>query len=151
MAASRRPLGEWMLAAAGIVVVVALAADLRRLWDPRAFVRLRYRCATAPIRVDSALRLLQASEVWRELRPYFCRPQYIDHWRVGCWRFFAYEAAWGGRPATAVFAVRLARWRQAVAGAIVDDATDAVLLERTAPRKLGWRRQAALALSGSRL
>lgn len=125
----------WALSALGLLLVVALSPDLREAWHSGRIRVWRYNCATASIPVDSALHLLHESDPWTTMRPYLRTLRHSDHWRAGCWRFFTFDATWENRSATAVFAVRTARRQRAVTGAIVDDTTDAVVLEDTSIRR----------------
>lgn len=141
----------WALTGLGLLLVVALSPHLRGAWHPGRIRAWRYNCATTSIPVDSALHLLHTSGPWTTMRPYLRTLRHSDHWRAGCWRFFTFDATWESRSATAVFAVRTA-WRQrAVTGAIVDDTTDAVVLEDTSIRRSRLVGQPVLSVLGLRV
>jgi len=130
--AADAPARVWVLGMAGLCLIALISPELRtakvsrlrgRSWPNRD-------CLKSPLPVELALRTLHESDVWRELKGFIKRNEYSDDWRVGCWRLFAFEAETGSMPTTAIFAVRIVRRREAVAGAVVCNETEEILLQK---------------------
>lgn len=99
----------WPVLAAELVIIAWLSDEIRRPIRAVAQIvelRLAYGIVWRN-RAGQILSHLQASEVWRSLRPYLQSDRPNDTWREGCWRFVSFPAFCGGKTATAVFALPL--------------------------------------------
>jgi hypothetical protein len=94
-----------------------------------ALVRLGY-SAPCELWTESPERTLEAlrkSVQWRRHSGLITDEQPSDMWREMCWRYVAFPASCGGRPAELVFAVYVQSRRPAVRSVLVDAVTGAVL------------------------
>jgi hypothetical protein len=123
------PAYVWIPSILGLLAIVQLSPEIAKPTLSAALTRLRRRpdCLKAALPIDSALGALKKSETWTSLRGYLASDRFVDNWRVGCWRLFAFDGVNHGAPVTAVFAVRLER--PAFTGAIVDSEKDEILVQ----------------------
>src|SRR5437763_6407561 len=103
------PAYVWILSVLSLLVIVQLSPEIGKPMLSTAFGRFRRRpdCLKAALPIDPTLRALKKSEIWTSLRGYLASERFVDNWRVGCWRLFAFDALNHGAPVIAVFAVRL--------------------------------------------
>lgn len=126
-----RPLLTTAALAGEAALVVALSAELDRLWlTPLRQLKAHL---THPLRGGHGVPLLatvqqlQLSDAYRRVSP-LLRSDVREHWDEGEWRMVCHVARYQGRPATVVFAVPRLRFApDAVRVAVVDDATGAVV------------------------
>lgn len=134
----------WSIALVGVegMVFVGLSAEVDRYWLMplrRLRVRLTHPLAgTASYDVPLAAtqQQLLRSTAYQSVNP-FLRSDIRDHWDEGDWRFVSYTAAYGERPATAVFAVPRLRYEpDEVRVAIVDELSGETLYRPATPLAL---------------
>ena len=118
--------GSWGLAILGAILVVALSAELDRVWLVplrRWRLRISHPLAGRPFEVplEATVQQLQKSEAYRSVIG-LLRSDLLDSWDEGEWRILTYSARRHSGPATAVFAVPRLRYNpELVRVALVDD------------------------------
>jgi len=134
-AVDARPGPAVVVLAAEALVVLALSPDLDSYWLVplrRLRVRLSHPLAGSAgfeIPVASSVQQLLRSPAFQAAGPWV-RSDLLDFWDEAEWRVLSYTARYGGRLATAVFAVPRLRYEpDAVRAVLVDEADHSVLWE----------------------
>jgi hypothetical protein len=122
-----RPVSAMAVVLLEAAVFVALSAELDRYWLMplrRLRVRLTHPLANTgsyEVPLAATEQQLRRSGAYRSVSE-LLRSDVREHWDDGAWRFVSYTAAYGGRAATAVFAVPLLRFEPGdVRVAVVDE------------------------------
>lgn len=118
---------SWPYAAVAVAELGLLAAVAPETAALVARLTRREPCETARVPVAHTLRALRATAAWRDHRGMLTSDGPLDVWRELCWRYVVYAAVLEGRPARAVFAVRLGGRHPEVRAAVVDRETGEVL------------------------
>jgi hypothetical protein len=123
-----------VLLAVELAVIAALSPELGE-----ALVRLGYSepCELRRVPAARTLAALRRTAAWRSGASVVTADAPADMWRELCWRYVVFPARAGDRPAEAVFAVYLRRYRPVVHAALIDASTGAVLDWPAVPGRRG--------------
>ena len=126
MPSSSKEAAFWLCALAlELTLIAALSPEIAEIG-----VRLGYSepCELRRLPVARTLTTLRSSSQWRRYADRVIGDTPTDIWREGCWRFVVFEGVSHGRPVEIVFAVYLQARRPPIRAAILDGATDEILV-----------------------
>ncbi|MFW6640687.1 MauE/DoxX family redox-associated membrane protein [Nocardiopsis algeriensis] len=108
-----------------LLVLGLLSPELRE-----AARRIRHRepCELREVPLNTSVRRLRRSPVWRANEEVMTSEEAQDVWRHGCWRFLRYDGMRDNRPVDVVYAVHVDGPRRADVRAVVVDRESAALL-----------------------
>ena len=121
----------WLVIVAEVLVLGYLSPEVLRIAPLRTRSHDSDRmvdCATTRVPLKTILARLKTSPAWQSLRSHIDAEDPREHWREGCWGFVCFAATYLGKPATAVFAIRLGHEDSTIRGALVDEANQEILL-----------------------